>query len=314
VVRIVTASRRGCVHIASQVRGEWVSEGLDLCWPDDDKEALSVLPLPQLQALLIIRRQAVDLVDSGTRTILHTFAEVRSQPNTVRCFHTVRRHPQRGWTGIASFSLIYNERDSETCALRTYTPEENEPIPIGSNASPGEPGSWDRTFEQFHRVESPGKWVALPTGIVVGVRKREITRPSSHDSTPNNLDLPLSGLRRRVSPLSQSPILLGPEEEDIWEAWMLSAKGETMTTPLCPDKGSSADARHDRYLLATNCGPVAQAGQRSVAVGLGDVIKVVTVGNERFADEDPTGMAPLLVGRRRRLAVSQRVIHGASSS
>jgi hypothetical protein len=288
-----------------------VSEGLDLCWPDDDKEALSVFPLPQLQALLIIRRQAVDLVDPETQTILHTFAEVRSQPNTVRCFHKVRRHPQRGWTGIASFSLVYDERDSGSCVLRTYTPgEENELIPVGSKAPPGESFcSWDSTFEQFHRVESPGKWVALPTGIVVGVRKRELTHPSSHDSTLDEPNFPLSSLRRRVGQLKQPPTPQEPEE-DIWEAWMLSAKGESMTTPLCPDDGGCTGA--DRHLLATSCGPIIQAGQRSVAVGLGNVIKVITVGNERFTDED--SMALMLAGRRRRFAVPQRMIYGALSS
>jgi len=66
-------------------------------------------------------------------------------------------------------------------------------------------------------------------------------------------------------------------EDDIWEAWMLSAKGEKKIASL-----SSDDNNNMLQLLATSSGPLVQIGERSIAVGLGNVVKVITVGHERF--------------------------------
>jgi hypothetical protein len=316
VIRIVVVSRCGGIYLVSQTGGGWVSEILDLYPPDGDREALSVLPLPQLQALLAIRRKAVDLIDLETRTIIHTFTAVYSKPSTVRCFHTVRQHPQRGLTGIGSLSLVYDERGSGACVLRTFTPEhENDVTPLGVRSSPQEESlfSWDRAVEQVHRVESPGAWVSLATGIVVGVRKRDVSPPSP-DSTVNDPSFSMSGLRRRGNPLRQPPNFEEPGEDDGWEAWMLSAKGESLTTPLCAADGNHSDDALHYHLLAARCGPIAQVGHRSAAVGLGNVIKVITIGSERFFDESASGTGPILVGRRRRSVVPRSAGHGSFKS
>lgn len=41
----------------------------------------------------------------------------------------------------------------------------------------------------------------------------------------------------------------------------------------------------DDRLMVSRAGPVEKIGQRSVAVGFGNTLKVLYVGNERFEDE-----------------------------
>jgi hypothetical protein len=97
-----------------------------------------------------------------------------------------------------------------------------------------------------------------------------------------------------------------PDKEDSWDVWMLSAKGEIMTTPLCAVESDCVCTGFNRHLLVTDCGPIIQVGQRSVAVGLGNVIKVITIGSERYVDESSDGISPMIAGRRRRIAVPRK--------
>ena len=75
-------------------------------------------------------------------------------------------------------------------------------------------------------------------------------------------------------------------KQDTWE-----------TAPLC------IDTEDDGHLFVTNLGPMANVGSSSVVVGLSNVIKVITVGQERFESEDVTGPGngvPAVSSRRRK--------------
>lgn len=88
-------------------------------------------------------------------------------------------------------------------------------------------------------------------------------------------------MRRRMSPNARAPKLLAEDEDDVWEAWILSANGEKMTALLTADEDSNSS-----HLLATSCGPLVRIGERSMAVGLGNLVKVITVGHERFDSKE----------------------------
>jgi len=100
----------------------------------------------------------------------------------------------------------------------------------------------------------------------------------------------------------------GQVDDDSWEAWMMSATCETTTTTLSTDEESE---RSNGHLLVSSCGPMIKVGQRSVAVGMGNVIKIITVSHERFnIEETSDDMAKAMSGRRRRPAVARKKSYG----
>jgi len=67
------------------------------------------------------------------------------------------------------------------------------------------------------------------------------------------------------------------------------------------DENNDSFNGYDHSLLVSNCGPITKIGQRSVGVGFGNVVKVITVGHERYdSAEELSGDATLAVAGRRR--------------
>lgn len=199
--------------------------------------------------------------------------------NTLQCFHSVKRKPHCGLDGLASFSLAYTDRDNGHLVLMTYIPKQDgDLICIGPKKCSTDTScnSWSEARLSTHIVRNPGQWQSLPSGAVVGVRKRSATQHTSH--SPISV---VSSLRRRTKntspPRSTSSIRYKPQEADVWEAWMISAKGERHTIPLYQE-GDMQPGGHQLWVTA--CGPMTRVGRRSVALGFGNVIKVITVGHE----------------------------------
>jgi hypothetical protein len=85
----------------------------------------------------------------------------------------------------------------------------------------------------------------------------------------------------------------------MWEAWSLSLRGETSTTPLSRDGETASE------LLVGSLGPVEKSGKRSLAVGLGNVVKIVAIGTERYENDETedlqsTAFVGMPSGRKRR--------------
>jgi len=246
-----------------------------------------------------------------TRTITNTFSPVRSHPGSVQCFYTIRRTAQYGSNGLSSFSLVYNERESGDCVLQTYSPKRpGEVLCINTKKCPDDQVScsWNEAIVQVQRIENPGKWSTLPVGVVIGVRKRPSPSLIADGSSYSGSSLPISTLRRRPGSLMRGQRLFKPEDDDIWEAWMLSAKGDRTTVTLSTDE---EDERSNGHLLVSSCGPMVRVGQRSIALGMGNVIKIITVGHERFnIEENSDDMAKAMSGRRRRPAAARKRSYG----
>jgi hypothetical protein len=272
---------------------------------------LSVYSIAMLRSFLAIRQDAIDLVDVETRTIINTFPLVKSHPSSVQCFYSIRRTAQCGSSTLASFSLVYTERESGDCILQTYTPRrQGEVLHMSAKkCSDDQIGcSWNDAIVQVHQIENPGKWHILPVGVIIGVRKRPSPAFISNGSSHNGPNLLNTSLRRRPGSLRRGHAPSKPEDDDIWEAWMLSAKGERTTITLSTDEDAEPSNGH---LLVSSCGPMIRVGQRSIAVGMGNVIKVITVGHERFnIEETSDDMVKAMSGRRRRPAVARKRSYG----
>lgn len=71
----------------------------------------------------------------------------------------------------------------------------------------------------------------------------------------------------------------------VWEAWAFnnleSAKTKGIETQPLDQQADEEDAMYDN-LWVSELGPMVRLGTASVAVGLGNVIKVISVGHEHF--------------------------------
>ncbi|KAK0116365.1 hypothetical protein ONS95_013385 [Cadophora gregata] len=305
--RIVTSSRKGCVHIASQLETGWVSDSVDIPCPPGDQAITSVLPLPALSSFLAARTRSVDLVDITTHKVTHTFTTSPMKPESLRCFHSTRRRPQCGSVGLASLVIAYTNAETGNVILQSYLPErDGDTICFRDPYTPGSKTCclWRETVEQRYEIENPGEWDALNAGYLVGVRKRE-----SSSAKADPFPIANTGLRRRGGNLPR-PLTIRKDtsivEDDVWEVWSISARGERTTTPLC------GYAEND-HLLVPGLGPVHKMGSSSIVVGLGNVIKVISVGNDKFDGGENSadnalfvGMAAATTSRRKKTSLSSK--------
>lgn len=228
--------------------------------------------------------------------------------NTLQCFHSVKRKPHCGLDGLASFSLAYTDRDNGHLVLMTYIPkQEGDLICIGPKKCSTDLScnSWTEARVSTYIVKHPGQWESLPSGAVVGVRKRRAVQHTLH--SPISV---VTSLRRR-SNNSSAPIISSSKSKtqvpDVWEAWMISAKGERHSQPLYQEGDHQ---QGDHQLWVTACGPMTRVGRRSVALGFGNVIKVITVGHEWWdGTEDMAADVAVKMGREKRRKHKHHGVH-----
>ncbi|OBT83542.1 hypothetical protein VE02_07793 [Pseudogymnoascus sp. 03VT05] len=289
-LHIVVLTTKGTIHLASQLDDKWDSLTIPLFTPSNPQKVKAILPLPKIGLLLAITDTTAILIHISSQETLHTFTDLDARPQSLQCFHSVKRSAFCGHNGLASFSLAYNSRSTGNPIVRTYSPSQDGDLIC---TAPSQPSSnppcntWTSATLTIHKVPHDGAWQALPCGAIVGVTKHRASRPSSPSDSPSRSSS-ASGLRHRAgTPRGQKA-----EETDGWEAWTLSARGERHSVDLAGEGGRG------EQLFVTGCETLARVGRRSVAVGFGNMVKVVMVGNERFEGEEGAGEVKL--GRRRR--------------
>jgi hypothetical protein len=304
-MRIIASSRSGSIHIASRLGPDWVSE--EIQWSSKvphSHEATSILPLPALSSFLAVQRNTVELVDILTLQVTHVFATKPVKYDTLRYFHSVPRKGQCGSACLPYLALAYTNDEDGTCVVQTYLPRmEGNTVCFRCRSIPsGKPCLSSEIVENAYGVENPGEWDVLSVGYVVGVHKIEpsITREKAKMPQP-----PVSGLRRRGDFGRLLVDRNGESQDDQWEAWTLSLRGDKSTMKLSSDGDMSAE------LLVSSLGPIEIIGKRSVAVTLGNVVKIVTVGDERYDNDDVTSpqdavFASTASGRKKRSSVGRK--------
>ena len=299
--RIITSSRRGCVHVATQTETGWISEEVPCPTEFNDREIVSVLPLPDLSSFLAVREQTVELVDIVSYKVTHTFSTKSMVPNSLRCFHSTRRRPQCGSVGLAYLSLAYTAATGGQCVLQMYLPErDGDTICFRDPRNPGSKTCclWKETVEHLYEVPNPGRWEALKIPYIVGIRK--CTLPVEKEAMQ-----PTAGLRRRAEfERRVSGELRRQQQEDSWEVWSLSMHGEMSSVPL------NRNSAGQDYLLTDDLGPCVTLGKRSLGVVLGNIMKVIRIGNERFDGPENAKDDPAYVGmttsRRKKVSFAKR--------
>ncbi|KAI1326826.1 sterol-sensing domain of SREBP cleavage-activation-domain-containing protein [Xylariaceae sp. FL0255] len=306
--KVMASTRDGHVHLVTQDGYDWVSSAVKIRQPQlKEREFISIQALPELSFFLIIRSQTVDLVDSQTQRAIYTFRVDPIQPKSLKAFHSRPRKMRCGSVALWSFTIAYLNAYTRDLVVQTYSPQnEDESLCFCDPESPTRKTCcpWQRAKETRRVIKNPGVWQALPSGIMVGVRRKTPHTPSSNGYAHHPQPLSQSsGLRnRRFGSRITAPPTPPPEQQvaDDWEVWTFSYFGSQdtwETVPLC------LDTEDDGHLFVTHLGPMANVGSSSVAVGLSNVVKVITVGQERFdlGDEpEPLSGMPAVSSRRRK--------------
>ncbi|KAI0145222.1 sterol-sensing domain of SREBP cleavage-activation-domain-containing protein [Xylariaceae sp. FL1272] len=300
--KVMASTREGHVHLITQEGYDWVSSAIANRPQLKEREFISIQALPDLSFFLIIRSQTVDLVDSQTHRAIYTFKVEPIQPKSLKAFHSRPRRMRCGSVALWSFTIAYVNAYTRDLVVQTYSPQnEDESLCFCDPESPSRKTCcpWRRAKETRRVIKNPGVWLALPSGIMVGVRRKTPEKKAVngyHHAHPVALS---GGLRSRRNH-SSGPAVPAEHRSDNWEVWTFShfgGKQDTWeTAPLC------TDMEDDGHLFVTHLGPMANVGGSSIAVGLSNVIKVITVGQEFYdtSDEVEAGNVMPAVSSRRR--------------
>lgn len=294
--KLMASTREGQVYCMARTPTGWDCKPVDIERPLN-REFMSIVPLPELGFILVVRTQSIDLVDSVSYMTYHSFKTDPIQPKTLKYYHSKRRQMQCGSVGLKFLTFAYIHAFTRDLIVHSYSPpSEGESICF---REPGQPVSktcckWPHTKETRRVIKDPGVWEALQSGVILGVRKKVSARTNGKNAegqaangggagnaNGHQNSHAYDGLRRRRHSRShsQSSMVLQPKPNDDWEVWMLSQPGKLEiweTIQLCPNM------EDDGHLFVTNLGPMVRVGRGSVAVGLSNVIKVIIVGREKF--------------------------------
>lgn len=279
----------------------------------NDKLPHTLLPVPAFSAYMVVRLQSVDLIDLHSSKIMHTFMTEPMQLHSLKFVFSGRRLAPGGRGTVSSLTLAYNSEETGDCVLQTYLPDENFDNICFSNAN-GPPGrsscSWNETRQITRRMSNPGSWTPLRNGSIVGVRRvQEAPRGSPiRDRLPAFAQ---NGLRHRAvaardekndghaSSTHKNGYYTAPRlttAKQAWETWVMTRLEQeaSVETKLCDDSAG---------LIISELGPMIKVGYGSVAVGFGNIIKVITVGHEWYGtaeEENLQADTSIIASRRRR--------------
>lgn len=286
-LRIVTACQRARIFVTSKSGGVWNSRQLNLLeqpWSGVDA-ATTVLPLSALGMIVVSRSCSVDLVDLVSGSIVRTFQTGQFKSSSLRAFHARRQTCLYcGCPAVLSFSIAYTEKESGMFIMHTFFSSRGKMRDVCLRAERDRRerkcSGFESVVETTHWLENVEGWEPTSLNMVTGIRRRETAQEdqSSDDHDTCSSSSQAYSLRRRKQMQRRSNI----EEEDEWEAWTMHADGVVTAYPLSYKNGGN----NDDSLLVSTAGPVCRVGQRSVAVGFGNTVKVLLIGNERYEDED----------------------------
>ncbi|KAF2748135.1 hypothetical protein M011DRAFT_467179 [Sporormia fimetaria CBS 119925] len=310
---VVYASKSGEVYILPLFGDEWTPEvvaGLDPGPPPGSNpyKIRSIHGAPYLGLIFAIRTEEVEVFGFHTRALVHTLKVSPVKPSTFRVMHSTRRLCSCGAPAVRTLAIAYTTQGVDRMMMHTFTFEgANSLICLGK---PGETAvhsckSLQKATERKHYAEPAGVWEVTNTQSIAGVRRpAPPCTPQSNSSSDSEDDyisaraiVPASALKAKEHQSPDASSCNRPSkqarressssddddgtEADTWEAWTLSSTGEFRTRPLLDDNDASLDQVHQQLFVASP-GPAARVGNKSVALGFGNTVKIISLGKESF--------------------------------
>ncbi|KAF8474745.1 sterol-sensing domain of SREBP cleavage-activation-domain-containing protein [Kalaharituber pfeilii] len=287
-LRIVTACQQGKLFVTYRPHGEWFTEELynpSIIGGELLSEPCTIIPLPVLGMVVSSRACNVDLVDLLSGNIVKSFQIGQFKANTLRAFHAKRRTCLHcGCPSVESFSIAYTERESGMFIMHTFVAANvrSKYICLRAERDKRENKCYGFEYiqETMHWMENVEGWEPTALNSVAGIRRIDLAQDSESSDDYNGSALrEVTSLRQRRKKEKRAAL---SDDEDEWEAWTMSFDGVVTQYRLSELPGETLD----KGLLVSRTGPVTRIGQRSIAVGFGNAIKVLLIGNERYDDDD----------------------------
>ncbi|KAF2995884.1 hypothetical protein E8E13_004433 [Curvularia kusanoi] len=272
--------------------------------PDSNPSKVKCIhSVPSLGLIFALRDERAEIFDFSSKVLIHAFDIGHIKPHSFRVLHSVRRQCPCSAPAVQTLAVAYTERDKEHMIMQTFTPGDSsvsqiclgKPLDRAKHRCHGFEGA----VENVLCVDSAGVWESTGASSVIGVRRHTRSDSASsaasddEDEIPNPI-APTSAVRQRASRPEDLFAASGPnanfaharrnttpslDDTDPWEAWTLSLTGEFRLRSLLPEDDEDDDAAQDELFVVAP-GPIARMGKRSVAVGFGNAVKVITLGKE----------------------------------
>ncbi|KAJ4354446.1 uncharacterized protein N0V89_006183 [Didymosphaeria variabile] len=305
---VVFVTRTGEVHILALDSGHdktsEVVAGLDPGPPPGSNplKIRCIEAVPALGLIFALRDEEAEIFDFNSRALVHAFRIGHAKPHFFRVMHSAPRQCACGAPAVHSLSVAYAEEDTDHLIMQTFTLDEcptsliclGKPSDNDTHTCRGLASAQDIV----HIVEPAGAWEAISAVGLVGIRRCDSAlTPSSVASgaeyAPPRPSALASALYERavrhdipfksaITATSTSPSTHNTDG-DAWQAWTLSMSGEFRSRPLTSTSHNDTDELlGDDQLFVATPGPITKLGKRSVAVGFGNTIKIITLGKETF--------------------------------
>ena len=309
---LVYVTKSGEVSILSlKEESTWASEvvaGLDPGPPPDSNPSKirHVHGVPTLGLICAIRAEEVEIFDFTSRALIHNLQVGRLRPQSFRILHSARRTCLCGAASVHSLSIAYNEQDSDHMIMQAFSIDDTSTSQIclkkPTDTTKHNCKGLEHAKEAVHCVDPAGAWESTIGSNVVGIRR--CTQSPTPASSASGVDSGCfvaeptalaSALKLRAAKDGKSNGIVStvdstfstrhpPDsatDSDSWEAWTLSLAGEFRARPLVTGSDVENDETDmEQQLFVAAPGPITKLGKRSVAVGFGNTVKIITVGKE----------------------------------
>jgi SREBP cleavage-activation protein with sterol-sensing domain len=278
-----------------------VHESLRINEPDTKSSeqagvAKLIIDIPALSLVGVVRSGSVDFVDVTGRLLVYRVLLSNPISRSVRIMpSSPKTCPICHNSAVYSISFAYTDTTSKNCCLQTLSANSESDNSVfcfrqATNTDAFVCGANDSAVISRYCVSNPGEWEVTNDLSIVGIRRASSTNsPSVHGISHSKMQNSKSSsvqhtttteahrptIRFRLSS-SSSSASSKVSDSDAWEVWSLSSAVDFDIAPL--GRVEPTD------LFVSKPGPIAALGKRSMAVVLGNVIRVVTVGGERIEE------------------------------
>lgn len=308
---LVFVCKPGEVHILSLQEPSNTSSEVVACLdpgppPDSNPSKVKCIHgVPALGLIFALRDERAEIFDFSSKALIHAFEIGHVKPHTFQVLHSARRQCHCNAPAVQTLSVAYAEQDKEHVIMQIFSADDasTSQICLGKplDRAKSKCRGLESATENVIYVDSAGVWDSTGASSVVGVRQR--TPSSCAASVVSDDDevvlsiTPTSAVRqraRRPESANKTPkfsngfthgrrhTTASTDDNDLWEAWALSSTGEFRSRPLRPNENDEVDEDAEDDLFVVAPGPISRLGKRSVAVGFGNTVKIVTLGKELF--------------------------------
>lgn len=233
---------------------------------------MHAIPLPDIHMTLIISDQRMMLLDVTAGVFIYYTAISNYKPGTLQVFHSQPTHCAFcGCAAIASLSIAYESADREgllVCDTFRIVNRSRNNICLRVERDPRETRclGFNHVRKTTNYVDGVERWTFTGINTIMGVR-RKIEEPNNITGFMGTSQF----LRGHGLSLRSSPEC----EESSWEGFAMSASGRKTFFSFGEDP-----LNHCNSLLIGELGPIAKIGEKSVCVGFGNVIKVLSLTSQ----------------------------------